>query len=159
MRRQDRMRQHKNYLKHSQKLIIRSRVHTQRRLTATLSVTNQRAEIKCDSLASTRLDCCMRSPNTNVHKVQSTAHHPNTHVVHIDVVLLFCLSFTRSVRFLQADQLITRLQRVEHTVTCVNVMESDAVFSVGSDLPHLLIDVRQYAASVPGLYDEPLEES
>ena len=32
---------------------------------------------------------------------------------------------------------------------------------VGSDLPHLLIDVRQIAASVkvPGLCDEPREES
>ena len=47
---------------------------------------------------------------------------------HREVVMLFCPSFTQSVRFFQADQLITRLQRVEHTATCVNVMESDAVF-------------------------------
>ena len=38
------MRQQKNYLDNFFKLIIQSRVHTQRRLTATLSPTNQRAE-------------------------------------------------------------------------------------------------------------------
>ena len=58
--------------------------------------------------------------------------------------MLFCPSFTRSARFLQADQFVTRLRRVEHTATCcrvvpnfmrmttghvfMNVMESDAVF-------------------------------
>ena len=43
----------------------------------------------------------------------------------------------------------------------VNLFKSDAVILVGSDLPHLLIDIRQNAASVkvPGLYDEPLDES
>ena len=48
MRRQDRQQdeQKKNYLKNYQKLLIRSRVHTQRRLTASLSPTNQRAESK-----------------------------------------------------------------------------------------------------------------
>ena len=43
----------------------------------------------------------------------------------------------------------------------VNVFKSECSVLAGSDLPHLLIDVRQNAASVkaPGLYDEPLEES
>ena len=56
--------------------------------------------------------------------------------------MLFCPSFTRSIRFLQTDQLVTRLQRVETTCckvvpnfirvmmgnVTVNVMETDAVF-------------------------------
>ena len=83
--------------------------------------------------------------------------------------MLFCLSFTQSERFLQTDQLITRLQVVVMTNFIRNVDEkrdrervqvrcSD---SVGSDLPHPLIDVRQIAASVKvrRLCDEPLEES
>ena len=90
--------------------------------------------------------------------------------------MLCCPSFTRSVRFLQADQLSTRLRRVEYTATCrshdklhvhVNgkrVRERDGVrctILVGSDLPHSLVDVRQNAASVkdPVLDDEQLEES
>ena len=32
--------------------------------------------------------------------------------------MFFCPSFTRSVRFLQADELITRFQRVEQTAMC-----------------------------------------
>ena len=46
-------------------------------------VTNQRAETKGDSLASTRLDCGMRRPNTTFHRVQSTANQPNPQVVHV----------------------------------------------------------------------------
>ena len=99
------------------KLIIGSRVHTQLRLTATLSPTNQRAESKENSLAYTRRDCCMRSPYTTFHGVQSTAHQPNTHVVHVTLtgmrVMLFCPSFTQSRRFPHTDQFITRLRRDE----------------------------------------------
>ena len=90
--------------------------------------------------------------------------------------MLFSPSFTRSVRFLQADQLITRPPRVEYKATCrtrdklhahVNgkrVRERDGVrcsVLVGSDLPHRLIDVRQNAAPVkdPVIDDEQLEES
>ena len=88
--------------------------------------------------------------------------------------MLFCPSFTQSARFLHTDQLITRLRRVEYTATCyshdklhahgkrdrerVQVRCTDLV---GSDLPAPLVEVRQIAASVkvPGLCDEPLEES
>ena len=79
---------------------------------------------------------------------------------HGDVVMLFCPSFTQSERFLQTDQLITRLcshdklhshvdekrDRERVQVRCIDL--------VGSDLP-------QIAASVKfrGLCDEPLEES
>ena len=81
--------------------------------------------------------------HTTFHRFQSTVHQPSTHV-----------SFTQSERVLQTDQLIIRLrsrdklpsnvdeQRVRERV---QVRCSDLV---GSDLPHLLIDVRQIAASV-----------
>ena len=53
----------------------------------------------------------------------------------MDVVILFCPSFTQSERFLQTDQLITRLQVVVMTNfirmltgnVIVNVFKSDAV--------------------------------
>ena len=51
--------------------------------TDSTAVANQRAESKGDSLASTRLDCCMRSPNTTFQRVQSTAQQPNPHVVRV----------------------------------------------------------------------------
>ena len=80
--------------------------------------------------------------------------------------MLFCSSSTQSERFLQTDQLITRLRSCSHHSHVdekrlrerVQIRCSDLV---GSDLPHPLIDVRQIAASVklPGLCDEPLEES
>ena len=83
--------------------------------------------------------------------------------------MLFCPSFTQSERFLLTDQLITRLRSCSHHKLHSHVDEkrvrervqvrcSDLV---GSDLPHLLTDVRQIAASVKvrGLCDEPLEES
>ena len=89
--------------------------------------------------------------------------------------MLFCPSFTQSERFLRTDQLITRLRRVEPATCCshdelhshvVGKLDRERVHVrcsnlVGSDLPHLLIDVRQNAASVkvPRLCDEPLEES
>ena len=81
----------------------------------------------------------------------------------------------QSERFLHTDQLITILRRVEPATCCshdglhshvvgkrdrerVQIRCSDLV---GSDLPHLVIDVRQNAASlrVPGLCNEPLQES
>ena len=85
MRRQDRQQdeEQKNYQKLLEKLIIRSPVHTQRRLTATLSPTDQRTESKGKMLASTRRDCCMRSPYTTFHRVQSAARQPNTHLDHV----------------------------------------------------------------------------
>ena len=89
--------------------------------------------------------------------------------------MLFCPSFTQPERFFHTDQLITRLRCVEPATCCshdgidshvvgkrdlerVQVRCSDLV---GSDLAHLLIDVRQNAApvKVPGLCDEPLEVS
>ena len=84
--------------------------------------------------------------------------------------MLFCPSFTQSERFLQTDQLITRLRSCSHHKLHSHVDEkrvrervqvrcSDLV---GSDLPRpSLTDVRQIAASVKvrGLCDEPLEES
>ena len=91
--------------------------------------------------------------------------------------MLFCLSFTPSARFLQADQFVTRLQRDEFR----NVLQGyDKIHAhvigkrdrervgvrcsvlVGNDLPHSPpIDVRQNAASVrvPVLVDEQLQES
>ena len=83
--------------------------------------------------------------------------------------MLFCPSFTQSERFLQTDQLITRLRSCGHDKLHSHVDEkrvrervqvrcSDLV---GSDLPHSLIDVRQIAASVKvrELCDEPLDKS
>ena len=74
------MRQQKNYLKNSQNLIIWSRVHTQRRLTATLSPTNQRAESKgkCWHPRDVIVVCAVHTRPS-----QSTAHQPNTHVHHV----------------------------------------------------------------------------
>ena len=83
--------------------------------------------------------------------------------------MLFCPSFTRSERFLQTDQLIIRLQVVVMTNfirmlsgnVFMNVFKSDAVIWWAAIFRSPLIDVRQIAASVkvPGLCDEPLEES
>ena len=78
--------------------------------------------------------------------------------------MLFCPSFTQSERFLHTDQLITRHDKLHSRVDGKRDRERVQVRCsdwVGSDLPHLLIDVRQIAASVkvPGLFDEPLEES
>ena len=90
--------------------------------------------------------------------------------------MLYCPSFTQSARFLHTDQLITRLRRVEHTAAFYSRdklhshvdekrvrerVQVRCIDLVGSDLPRRLIDARQNAASVkvPGLYDEPLEES
>ena len=83
--------------------------------------------------------------------------------------MLFCPSFTQSKRFLQTDQLITRLRSCSHDKRHSHVDEkrvrervqvrcSDLV---GSDLPHTLIDVRQIAASVKvrELCDELLQAS
>ena len=82
--------------------------------------------------------------------------------------MLFCPSFTQSECFLHTDQLITRLQVVVMTNfirmlsgnVIVNVFKSDAVIWWAA-IFRTLIDVRQIAASVkvPGLCDEPLEES
>ena len=52
--------------------------------------------------------------------------------------MLFCPSFTRSVRFLQADKLITRLQRVEHTATCCGVMTNSMRLSTGNVLVNVM---------------------
>ena len=93
----------------------------------------------------------MRSPYTTFH-CSPTKSARGTCCSHRDLVMLFCPPFTQSERFLQTDQVITRLRRVEHTATCCRVianfmrmstghvfmyvMESDAVL-VGSDLPAL----------------------
>ena len=83
--------------------------------------------------------------------------------------MLFCPSFTQSERFLQTDQLITRLPVVVMTNftrmlsgnVIVNVFKSDAVIWWAAIFRNPLIDVRKIAASVkvPGLCDEALEES
>ena len=82
--------------------------------------------------------------------------------------MLFCSSFTQSERFLQTDQLITRLQVVVMTNfirmlmrnVFVNVFKSDAVIWWAAIFHASLIDVRQIAASVrvQELCDELLEE-
>ena len=64
---------------------------------------------------------------------------------HQDVVMLFCLSFTQSERFLHTDQLITRLQVVVMTNfirmlsgnVIVNVFKSDAVIWWAAIFPPL----------------------
>ena len=90
--------------------------------------------------------------------------------------MLFCFSFTRSARFLHADQFATRLRRDEHATCCrvipnfmrmstgnvfMNVKESEAVFWRAVNFRTSFIDVRQNSASVkdPMLVDEQLEES
>ena len=94
MRRQGRQQdeQQKNSLKKSPKLIIRSRVNTERRLTAALSSTNQRAESKGKMLAFTRLidrreafPVHQLSPNVNplntAKRQVNVYHRPDTHVI------------------------------------------------------------------------------
>ena len=56
---------------------------------------------------------------------------------------------------------MTNFMRMSTGHVFENVLESEAVFLVCSVLPHLLIDVRQNAASVkdPVLVDEQVEES
>ena len=74
--------------------------------------------------------------------------------------MLFCSSFTQSERFLQTDQVINFIRMLVGNVL-VNVFTQVACSDlVGSDLLHLLIDVRQIAASVivQELCDELLEE-
>ena len=107
--------------------------------------------------------------STRYQEASSTVFHkPFPSYSHGDVVMLFCSSVTQSERFLQADQLIIRLQVVvvanfihvdeKRVRERVQVRYSDLV---GSDLPHTLIDVRQIAASVKvrELCDELLEAS
>ena len=79
--------------------------------------------------------------HTTFHRFQSIVHKPNTHVYRDALTGIFLHTV------LQTNQLITRLQVAAMTnfirmlmrnvfvVTCSNL--------VGSDLPHLLIDVRQ----------------
>ena len=89
--------------------------------------------------------------------------------------MLFCSSFTWSTRFLQTDQLVTRLQRVETTCckvvpnfirvmmgnVTVNVMETDAVFWWATIFctPSSLYDKMLQSVTDPVLDDEQLEES
>ena len=117
------------------------------------AVTNQTAESGGISLAFTRLDCCMLSPNTTFHGVQSTAHQPNPHVVTLfslrDVVMLFCPSFTRSARFLQADQFITRLRRVEHTATCCRVIKNSMRMSTGNVFMNVMVSDAVFLWAAP----------
>ena len=162
MRRQDRQQdeQQKNYLKHSQKLIIRSRVHTRRRLTATLSPTNQRAESKGNCWHPRDVIVVWQSihdlPQIPEHCLP-TKYARGTCRSHKDVVMLFCHSYTQPERFLHTDQLITRLRRVEPATCCshdglhshvvakrdrerVQVRCSDVVGS-GSSAPSSMFDI------------------
>ena len=99
-------------------------------------------------------DCCLRSsydfPQIPEH-CSPTKYARVSSCSHGDVVMLFCSSFTQSERFLQTDQLITRLRSCSHDKLHSHVDEnrvrervqvrcSDLV---GSDLPHPLIEVRQ----------------
>ena len=79
--------------------------------------------------------------------------------------MLFCPSFTQSKRFLHTDQPITRHDKLHSHVDGkrdrerVQVRCSDLV---GSDLPHpppSMFDNLLYLSTVPGLCDDPLEES
>ena len=121
----------------------------------------------------------MRSPCTTFHRVQSTAHQPNTHVVQVVLTeVQKCCAALPSHGPYVSFKLISSAPDFDvlSTATCrshdklhvhVNekrVRERDGVrctILVGSDLPHSLIDVRQNAASVkdPVLDDEQLEES
>ena len=106
------------------------------------------------------------------HKFQSTAHQPKYARVsscsHVDVVMLFCFSFTQCKRFLQTYQLIITFRSCSHDklhshIDKKRVRERFQVMCsdlVGSDLPHPLIDVRQIAATVKvgELWDEPFEQ-
>ena len=83
-------------------------------------------------------DCSLRSsydfPQIPEHR-SLTKYARVSSCSHGDVVMLFCSSFTQSERFLQTDQLITRLQVVVMTSfirmlmrkVFVNVFKSDAV--------------------------------
>ena len=83
-------------------------------------------------------DCCLRNsydfPQIPEHR-SPTKYARVSSCSHGDVVMLFCSSFTQSERFLQTDQLITRLQVVVMTSfirmlmrnVIVNVSKSDAV--------------------------------
>ena len=83
-------------------------------------------------------DCCLRSsydfPQSPEH-CQPTTYARVWRCSHGDVVMLCCSSFTQSERFVQTNQLITRLQVVVmtnfiRTLTgnvIVNVFKSDAV--------------------------------
>ena len=82
--------------------------------------------------------------------------------------MLFCSSFTQSERFLQTDQLISRLQvevmtnfiRMLMRNVFVNVFKSDAAIWWAAIFRTPFVDVRHIAASVKvPLCDEPLEES
>ena len=138
------MEQQKNCLKNVQKLIIWSRVHTQRRLTASLSPTNQRAESKgkCWHPRDVIVVCAVHTrPST-----ESRALLTNQIRMWIMSLSQRCnnvvLPFTQSEHFLQTDQLIIRLQVVVVTNfirmlvrnVSVNVFKSDAVILGSSDL-------------------------
>ena len=83
-------------------------------------------------------DCCLRSsydfPQIPENR-SPTKYARVSSCSHGDVVVLFCSSFTQSERFLQTDQLITRLQvvlmrrfiRMLMRNVFVNVFKSDAV--------------------------------
>ena len=68
----------------------------------------------------------MRSPYTTFHRVQSTAHQPNSLVVqccsHRDVLMLFCPSFRRSVRFLHDDHTVTCWSHVDVVVVTIHIL-------------------------------------
>ena len=116
-------------LKIAQNSFTQSRVNTQRQLKAQLSPTR---ELKAEVTQWHPRDV------TAVCAVQTRLSTESR-----DVIMLFCLSFTRSTRFLQADQFVTRLRRDEHATCCrvipncmrlptadvfMNVKESEAVF-------------------------------
>ena len=100
----------------------------------------------------------LRSPYTTFHRFQSTAHLPKyarvTSCSHRDVVMLFCHSFTQSERFLQTDQLTTRLQVVVMTNFIRMLSGNAAIFRT----PHRC-STNCCICQSPGLCDEPIEES
>ena len=110
-------RQGKKQSPHTNKESNKSNPHKSVPLTATLSLTNN--DLKTEPEIVTRREFaqyCEASSNVS--------HRPITDVLH----------------FLHTIQLVTRLQLVEHNQLTslpnfMNVMESDAVFLMGSDLP------------------------
>ena len=149
-------------------------VHTQRRLTATLSPTNLRAESKGNRWhpRDVIVVCAVQArPSTESRALLTNQIWTWFISLSKDVVMSLCPSITQSERFLLTDQLITRLRRVEPATCCshdglhshvvgkrdrerVQVRCSDLV---GSDLPHTIKNAA--SVQVPGLCDEPLEVS
>ena len=120
-------------------------------------------------------DCRLRSsydfPQIPEHR-SPTKYARVSSCSHGDVVMLFCSSFSQSERFLQTDQLITRLQVVVMTSfirmlmrnVFVNVFKSDAVIggqrsSAERRASFVLVPFWDPSETVPGSSSDFLERS